>query len=222
MKTHQLISLVAGALVLSTATGFALRVQSEVSKNNSAIENPTVAQITAQTPTRKPQTTTATINVEGEPIKVTQKLYQQTDPRFSTYYIPDFFVPEPTSSGEGSAIRFVVNSGGTRNENAYIHFAFLNGTRTLSQVRQFVTGNRGLIASNGWRVTSRTRNVPYRWAKERIDFQKRQGNETMFGSVYLGESNGRAFYVISQFPGEYGDGFSPRANLLLKNVEVRR
>ncbi|WYL96503.1 MAG: hypothetical protein HEQ35_24260 [Gloeotrichia echinulata IR180] len=42
------------------------------------------------------------------------------------------------------------------------------------------------------------------------------------GNVYIGQQNGKAFYVISQFPGEYGDGFSPRADLILQNLQVSR
>jgi len=42
------------------------------------------------------------------------------------------------------------------------------------------------------------------------------------GDVYLGEQNGKAFYVISQFPVEYGDGFPPRSDLILQHLEVGR
>ena len=61
------------------------------------------------------------------------------------------------------------------------------------------------------------RNVPYRWAKEKIVFSK---GKNIVGNVYIGQQNDKVFYVISQFPGEYGDGFSPRADLILQNLQV--
>jgi hypothetical protein len=217
MKIHQLIYLFASVLVLSTSTGCIAKPQPDIANSSSP-----VAQANSEKATRKPLTKTATISVEGESTPVTLKLYEQTNLKFSTYYVKDFFEPEFSSSDEGQSIRFVVNSGGIKNENAYIHFAFLNGIKNLPQVRQFVTGKKGLIASNGWRVINRTQKTPYSWAKEKIDFQKGQGSRSLLGSIYLGEARGKVFYVISQFPAEYGDGFAPRANLIFQNVEFGR
>ncbi|MBD2082498.1 hypothetical protein [Leptolyngbya sp. FACHB-17] len=43
----------------------------------------------------------------------------------------------------------------------------------------------------------------------------------IFSHAYIGEIDGRAFYVILYYPREYGDGFSPRADVILKNLKGR-
>lgn len=216
MKMHKLVYLLAGALVLGTSVPSTAQPQKVVFHSNSTS---TIAQSPPRAQTQRPSTKPATISVEGEKTQITLKLYKAISPRFSTYYPEKYFLPESGASDEGTSVRFFVNTTNTKNEDAYVHFAFLNHIKTLGQVRKFVNGKRGLIASNGWQVVSRTRRVPYRWAKERIDFRQRKGNETIVGSVYLGESKGKAFYAIAHYPAEYGDGFAPRANLIFQNLQ---
>jgi hypothetical protein len=48
------------------------------------------------------------------------------------------------------------------------NFVFLDGLKTVAQVRNFVNGKNSLIASNKWQVVSKTQNVQYSWAKEKI------------------------------------------------------
>jgi len=41
------------------------------------------------------------------------------------------------------------------------------------------------------------------------------------GTVYIGESQGKAFRVTEHFPADFGDGFAPRASLILKHLQLR-
>ncbi|MBW4574963.1 MAG: hypothetical protein KME08_06715 [Aphanothece sp. CMT-3BRIN-NPC111] len=216
MKTHKLIYLLAGVLVLGASIPSNAQPQ-----NNSLVAKPTASAVSNQTKTQRPPTKTATISVEGEKTEVTLKLYEHSSPQFSTYFVENYFLPESVSSDEGTGVRFFVNTGGIKKEDAYVHFFFPARATSLGNLKKFVNGRRGLLATNGWQVVNRTRNVPYRWAKERIGFQQRQGNETILGHVYLGEYKGKAFYAIAHYPAEYGDGFGPRANLIFQNLQFK-
>jgi hypothetical protein len=163
----------------------------------------------------KPSTKKATLSVEGQKTSITLKLYE--NPNFSTYFPLEDFLAESSSSGEGQGVKFIANFSGKKNENAYVHVAFLNNFQKYSQVSKFVNSKNGLIASNKWRVVSRNKKTPYPWAKETIVFSQGKNN---LGSIYIGEQKGKAFYVITHFPAEYGDGFVPRADLILRNLSV--
>lgn len=219
MKINDLVYLVAGGLVLSASCAANAEIYKKVYNSNSLAATPAVAQASERTRSLRPPTKTATISVEGEKTQVNLKLYQQTSPQFSTYFPQSYFIPESGSSDEGTGVRFFVSNQGTKNQDAYVHFFFPSGRPNLGQVRKLVNGKRGLIETNGWRVVNQTQKVPYAWAKEKISFQQRKGNEIILGSVYLGEYKGRAFYAISQCPGDYGDGFGPRANIIFQNLQ---
>jgi len=216
MKNHQIFYLVAGVIALSATVPSIAQSQKLLSHNNPTA---TVALAGSKAQTQRPPTKTGTIRVEGEKTQVPLKLYKQASPAFSTYYVSNYFVPEFSSSGEGTAVRFFANTTGTKNQDAYVHFFFPARAKSLGQIRTLVNGKGGLIASNRWQVVSRTQKVPYSWAKEKINFQQRKGNQIRLGSVYLGENKGKAFYAIAHYPGEYGDGFAPREDLIFQNVQ---
>ncbi|MDZ8053043.1 MAG: hypothetical protein RMX68_003155 [Aulosira sp. ZfuVER01] len=206
-----------GAILLTTSLGCAPAVHSQLSQSNSATATPTAIQTSYNSTTNRPATKTATISVEGEKVPVTLRLYDQYSNLFTTYFPEKDFLAEGGSSGEGTGVRFIANFGGNKNENAYVHVAFLNSIKTLDQLKSFVNGKNGLIASNKWRVVDRTKKVPYAWAKEKIVFSQ---SKNIVGNVYIGQQKGKVFYVITHYPVEYGDGFPPRADLILKNLQV--
>jgi ASC-1-like (ASCH) protein len=212
---RKLVCVMAGTVILGASLGCAIPGQNQVF--SSIIAKPRAIEVSYRAKTNRSPTKTATITVEGEKIPVSLRLYDQFSDLFTTYFPVKDFLAQGVSSGEGRGVRFIANFGGSKNENAYVSVAFLNDFKTLGQVRAFINGKRGLIASNGWRVVSRTRNVPYRWAKEKIVFGK--GNNIV-GNIYLGQEKGKAFYVITHYPVEYGDGFPPRADLILRNLQV--
>ncbi|AFZ22594.1 hypothetical protein Cylst_0219 [Cylindrospermum stagnale PCC 7417] len=203
-------------ILLATSLLAVIPPQNQVPDSNGVIVAHTKILASYQSKTPRPSTKKATISVEGEKIPIALRLYQYSD-LLTTYFPEKDFIAEASSSGEGQSVRFFANFGGKQQKNAYVHFAFLNGLKNLGQVKSFVNGKNGLIASNGWRVVNRTRNLPYSWAKEKIVFR---GSKNLVGAVYIGEQKGKAFYVITHFPGEYGDGFPPRADLILRNLQV--
>lgn len=210
MTTPKFVYIIAGFIVLSASIPFEAN-----SFNTAAL---TIAQTIQKQQPKRPPTKTTTIKIEGEKTPVNLKLYQQDSPRFSTY-VPEDFIVETSAAGEGTSARFIANFGGTRNDQAYVHFFFPAQAMNLNQIRPLVTGKRGLLANNKWQVVRRNTNIPYRWVKERIFFKQRQGNQNFVGSVLIGENRGKAFHVITHYPAEYGDGFDPRANLILQNTQ---
>ncbi len=213
------MNLMAGTILLVTTLGCTIPAQNQLSSGNSVTPAPTAIQTSYNSKANKPATKTATISIEGEKTPITLKLYNQYSDLFTTYFPDKEFIAEGSSSGEGTGVRFIANFGGSKNENAYIHVAFLNDLKNLNQLRNFINGKNGLIASNGWRAVSRSQKVSYPWAKEKIVFSK---GKDIVGDVYLGQQNGKVFYVILHFPVAYGDGFPPRADLILQNLEVAR
>ncbi|MEW6496457.1 MAG: hypothetical protein AB1589_28625 [Cyanobacteriota bacterium] len=242
MKLTKTLSLLGAVFVLSTVaactSGSNTAVDSGTSSDNvstptqseGAVDNSTAAikdNQTAQTTdttqeSEKPSTKTDTISIEGEKSEVSLKLYDEVSKVFTTYFPESAFVPEAASSGEGMGTTFYYNVNGTKNKDVYVSVSFPTSAKDLEEVEKLVTGNGGLVETNQWKVVEQTKEVPYSWAKEKMIFQKSEGSDNIVGEVYLGESEGKAFYVINHYPAEYGDGFAPRSNLILKNLQVSR
>lgn len=201
-------------LILLTVTSPNL-ANDQVAKNHTVTNNKTIFLASQKSPSTRPATKKATLSVEGEKTQITLKLYQ--NPLFITYFPSEDFLVKSTSSGEGKGVRFIVNFGGKKNENGYVHLAFLSNLRNYAQVSQFINGKNGLIATNKWRVVNRNQNKTYSWVKQNIAFSY---GKNIIGNIYIGEQNGKAFYVITHFPAEYLDGFLPRANLILRDLVV--
>lgn len=211
MKLHQDICLISTVFLLfiSAACSFP-------NPENRAV-SPTDVNQKKQTETQKPSTKTTNIIIEGESTTISLELYSH--PLFTTYFPTSDFIPESVSSGEGSSVRFYANFGGTKNEAAYVQFFFPAYTHTINQLKQtWIEGENGLLASNGWRITEVVQKTAYPWAKEKINYYQPENN--IVGTVYVGESEGSVFYVVTHYPAEYGDGFMPRANLILQNLDI--
>lgn len=213
----QAIHTIASFIVLGSAFGYVLFPGEGVIANSTVTATTNIIEISYGSKSRRPTTKTAVISIEGEKTAIALRLYQEYKNLFTTYFPDQDFLPEGVSSGEGTGARFTANFGGVRNNNAYVSVSFLNSVKNLGQLRRFVNSKSGLIAANKWRVISRTQNTGYPWAKEKIMF--RQGRD-LTGTLYLGQQNGKVFYVITQYPLEYAEGFVPRADLILRNLQV--
>jgi len=212
----QTIYRIASVIVLGSVFGYVFSPRQQVIASSS-VTAPKTMEISYSPKSRKPTTKTAVIYIEGEKTAIALRLYDEYKNLFTTYFPHQDFLPEGVSSGEGTGARFIANFGGVRNNNAYVSISFLNSVKNLGQLRRFINSKSGLIAANKWRVISRTQNTAYPWAKEKIVFG--QGRD-ITGTLYLGQQNGKVFYVITHYPVEYGDGFAPRADLILRNLQV--
>ena len=166
-----------------------------------------------------PTAQSATIRVEGETRQITLKQYKSTS--FSTSFPANDFVTDQVTSGEGSATWFYAKQpDGSLNKDAYVQIFFPNHAATLEELRKLVVENRGLFLVNGWQVTGKEKNNLYPWASEKITFEQRSQNRAIAGAVFLGQLNGRVFYALKHYPGDFGDGFAPLADQILSHLAV--
>lgn len=227
MSRRNLVYWVSGVLVLSTFTACASQAKTRedgVTNFPNSTATTTVS-TTNQTPSSntqlksRPKKKTVTDQWTQKPIPVT--LFGAQGFPFTTYFPENDFVVETGASDEGMGVWFFSKASGKKYASAYVHFFFPAKPTTLAVMRRTVIGKRGLMETNKWKVRNRSQNVPYNWAKERIDFEQSQGNKSVMGTVYIGEYKGKAFRVTEHFPADYGDGFSPRASIILKELQVK-
>lgn len=216
---RNLLCLLSGILVLSTSTACAS--QTEPPGNRATNFNPsTVTSIDSST-TSKSRPNKKTVTDEWTQRQIPVKLFNQNGFPFTTYFPENDFIVESAAADEGMGVWFYSKASGKKYQSAYLHFFFPAKSQNLEGMRRSVVGRRGLMETNKWTVKRRTQTVPYAWAKERIDFEQRQGNKTIMGTVYIGEYKGKAFRVTEHFPADYGDGFAPRASIILKELQVK-
>ncbi|MBC5796270.1 hypothetical protein H5968_14210 [Sphaerospermopsis sp. LEGE 00249] len=211
-----LIKVVAATILLNGITACTTPTQNQISADNSRItENKPIVDSNKSAQNR-PNNKTATISVEGEKTNISLKLYQEKN-IFSTYFPQEDFLVQNKDINKVREVKFTANFGGVKNENAYVKFVFPDDLKALEEVKNFINSKDGIIASNKWQIVNRSSTVTYPWAKAKITFS--QGQE-IFGNIYIGEEKGKVFYAITHYPAEYGDGFEPRADLILSNLEI--
>jgi hypothetical protein len=222
MSRRNLIYLASGILVLSSFTACAAQAE-----RRGDIDTKSTNSITTQTPTpnsalkSRPNKKTVTDEWTQRPLPVTLFGARGGFP-FTTYYPESDFVVESGASDEGMGVWFYSKASGKKYESAYVHFFFPAKPPSIEGMRRSVIGKRGLMETNKWTVQRRSQNVPYRWAKERIDFVQTKGNQSIMGTVYIGEYKGKAFRVTEHFPADYGDGFAPRSSIVLRELQFKK
>lgn len=157
-----------------------------------------------------PEAKQDTILLEGMPEPITLELYRTPatfDLPFNTYHPADL-MPETIQPAEGQTIRFVANFGGVRTEEAFVEFFVYPPGNTLQTVREQLEG----IAEGVTRVPEADRR--YAWSEEEYAFT--EGD--LVGRYLVGEHGGSYFRVSMVYPIEMGDGFPPRANILLEQL----
>ncbi len=208
MSARNIVLLISGILVLSTSTACV----------------PEPAPLPTLMPSTQPKSSRPikkTVTDQWTQRQIPVKLFGAEAFPFTTYFPENDFIVDSGGSDEGLGVWFYAKAGGKKYESAYVHFFFPARPASLEGMRKDVLGKRGLMETNKWTVKRRSQNVPYRWAKERIDFEQRQGNKSIMGTVYIGEHKGKAFRVTEHFPADYGDGFSPRASIILKELQLK-
>lgn len=240
MKLSKTVSLLGAIFVLSTVAACASdsnnAVNTEVGSNTISVPTQDERSTTESPATKTNQafetanktadsqraaTKTDTMSVEGEKTEITLKLYDEAGQVFTTYYPENDFVTESVSSGEGTTTRFYYNVTGEKNQDVYVSVSFPTEANSPEQLERLLTAKGGIIQKNQWQMESRTKDIPYSWAKEKILYTQPESSQNILAAVYIGEANGKAFYVITHYPAEYGDGFAPRADFILKNLDVK-
>lgn len=162
-------------------------------------------------PTSRPELRHDTIAVEGMPEPVTLRLYR-TPPGFPlpfSTYVPEDMVAESAesaASGQGEAVRFVAAFGGRRTDSAYVLVRVHPEGVTEQAARQT------LRAAAGGGTAAPPGEHRHPWAL--AEFSGSTGATVAHGA--LGRHQGQFFHVLVRYPAELGDGFGPRAAVLLE------
>ena len=149
-------------------------------------------------------------------------VYDEAGMAIRTEY-PDAMVAQGMGSGEGSGFIFTFKPQGNALDKAKVHIFLPRGAATAATQEPFVTGPKGLFASNGWKKegeTTDTGKFPYGWVKKIISFTD-PGNKGMVGEILLGEASHQAVEVILYYPADLKADFLTNAKLILGHLQFK-
>lgn len=157
-----------------------------------------------------------TIWVEGMPQVIAIELYESPagfPVPFSTY-VPQNMAAEPVRSGEADAVRFIAVFGGQRNDEAFLQVTVHPAGTTEAEARERTRA----AAGEGIEASAPADEEPYYdWSIIEHRFIQRvaQGGIRL-GHASLGRHGDHFFTVLMRYPGDYADGFGPRADRILE------
>ena len=156
-------------------------------------------------PDARPETDTATVSIEGmeESIDVRRVTIEDAPLPFSTY-VPAGWSDETTGSGEGTAVRFA--TGEPDRQGAVT--VFVPSPANRDRIDELA---RAAAESGG---VARPLEPVEPWVRSGYTF----AGDAETGQVRVGEHAGVPFYVAERYPYELGDGFAPRAALVLERL----
>jgi len=168
----------------------------------------TTPEIPAETagPTSRPETLQDTLVLEGMPEPVTLRLYRSPPgfPLAFGTYLPADLVAEPAPSDD--AVHFYANFGGQRNDAARVEMkVYPEGTTEESARNELASTTGGSLVAAGERR--------YPWTL--AEYAAPSGAVVSRGM--LGRHDGRFFHLLVRYPAEFGDGFAPRAAMVMKH-----
>jgi hypothetical protein len=164
--------------------------------------------------TQRPAEARRTIEVEGMEEEIVVRLYRTPDTfplPFSTY-LPEWMAAQEIAAGEGDAVAFVAEFGGERNEAAAVRLIVapegMAEADLIDLLRGVVEGLEGSLAPS--------EHILFPWASQEFSIEPRGAHAYGVGGVVgVGSRHDRAFAIAVHYPPEYGDGFAPRAALIL-------
>jgi hypothetical protein len=179
--------------------------------------------------TNYPETRVTTINLNGKITEVQLELIN-VESLPAILYVPAGKLQEKTVAADGTIttqLQFLSegdrplddsSSASNVSSDSYLEVKFLDSGSTLDDVRHLVLGESGLFAQHQWHMMDRTEVVSYSWATERIDYQQGQGDNAIVGSLWIGQSGDRSFYVMTRYPVSEANILKPEIALILENM----
>lgn len=152
-----------------------------------------------------------TILLEGMPESITLELYETPESfglPFITYH-PEDIKPDLVSPDEGEVVRFVANMGGVLEEDAVVGIYVHPEGTTEQEAREMMQ-----ILASSYGESSEPANPRFPWSI--VEYQVNDGE--IVGTYALGQHAERYFHVMVTYPPEYGDGFGPRAHIVLEEL----
>lgn len=172
---------------------------------------------------QRPATKTGTIAIEGMPETINLKLFDREGVPFTTYMQADRFVDEVVDTAEGSTTRLYWTYEGQKEESVFVEFTFPDTAMTADEMQSSLTAPDGLMNQQGWKVmgVEPASKPVYPWLKTAIAYEDTTAPNYTVGRVLVAEHDGKAFYIVTHVPAEYGDGLSPRIEMMLKELEFK-
>jgi hypothetical protein len=162
------------------------------------------------------------LSIEGQSVEVELRLFNSAALPFTTYFPAQDFQPEVSEAGGEQNIRFYFSPTGQKDGKAYVQIILPSQGNRVDEMRELILSDRGIMATNRWELVDRTDVVSYPWAKEKFIYQQKTPSGMAIGAIYIGEDNGKAFYVLTHYPAEYSEGFEPRSAVILENLQFRK
>lgn len=130
---------------------------------------------------------------------------------FSTY-VPDALLPEAVGDWPGEGVAFVAHFGGHRNEAAAVRILVapegMSEDEMMERLHELVRAMRADLAPAPEPL--------FEWSRQEFVLEPRpRWMDGVAGIGAVGERQGRLYAVLAHHPPEYGDGFAPRAGLIL-------
>lgn len=168
----------------------------------------------------RPAIVTDTIALEGMPEPMELRLHRAQDDfplPFSTYVPADM---SASIDPEDGTAHFTAEFGGVRNDDAFVHlFVFPPGTprqEAIALARGYDAGHGVLVSQGVEPFAGDVRPPDLAWATEAFRFRYQSGGNWYGGDIGVGEHRNRHYMLVRHYPVEYGDGFGPRAHLIVR------
>lgn len=194
--------------------------RADVDARSPTSDTPAAEPSTAPAPQDRASRRVDTIGLEGTASLVPVRLFtaDESFPIAFSAYVPEDMSVEQTATDSTASVHFRAEFGGQRNPDAYVHlFVFPAGTdrqSALALAESYVT-SRGVPVSQGLEpLPSTDAEARMPWAIEAWTFEHQSDSGWYFGSLGVGQRQGRHFQIVRHYPAEYGDGFGPRARLI--------
>jgi hypothetical protein len=156
------------------------------------------------------------IEIEGYPEELRFVLFRTGEGfalPFSTY-VPVDMAAEADRWEALEGVRFVAVFGGQRNESAALRVIVHHAGATESDA---VAVLRGLAADLGTELVDAPWEDSFEWSvRDFRNVAEPFRADAVEGVMALGIRGGRYFAVVIHYPAEYGDGFGPRAEQILR------
>jgi hypothetical protein len=171
-------------------------------------------QPTAGETVERPETRRLTVEIEGLAEDMRVALYRSPPGfplPFSTY-VPEEMITEAGSTGEGDGVHFVANFGGHRNDAAAVRLVVApDGAAEEDVVRML----RNMATRLGTELSEEPERR-FSWSlREFRNVAPAAQLAAAEGLMAIGRRDGRIFVLALHHPAEYGDGFGPRAGVIL-------